>query len=167
MCVAWACASVLASAVVRSVPAGMPQLDQRQRRWQGVVWPSCSAKPKQRRNTMKRKRRIRISALAIAMAGVLAGSALASSPQATLTIRHQLRGCHAWSFNGGAYKASLKIRLARGTALQVVDNDLMPHKLVQLAGPKANLISPAMKHMSAQAKLIFAGKGTYKFKTRA
>src|SRR5919197_3033382 len=72
--------------------------------------------------TMKRKRHIRISALAIATAGVLAGSALASSPP-TLTIRHQLRGCHAWSFNGGAYKAALKIRLARGTALKVVDND--------------------------------------------
>jgi hypothetical protein len=115
--------------------------------------------------TMKRKRRIRISALAIATAGVLAGSALASSPP-TLTIRHQLRGCHAWSFNGGAYKASLKIRLARGTALKVVDNDLMPHKLVQLAGPKAKLISPAMKHMSAQARVIFAKKGTYKFTTK-
>ena len=30
MCVACACASVLASEVVRSVPAGMPQADQRQ-----------------------------------------------------------------------------------------------------------------------------------------
>jgi hypothetical protein len=144
----------------------MPQADQRQRRWQGVVWPSCSAKPKQKEGqTMKRKGRIRISALAIATAGVLAGSALASSPP-TLTIRHQLRCCHAWSFNGGAYKASLKIRLARGTALKVVDNDLMPHKLVQLAGPKAKLISPAMKHMSAQARVIFAKKGTYKFTTK-
>jgi hypothetical protein len=116
---------------------------------------------------MKRKKRIRTSALALVVAGVFAGSAFAHSTQATLTIRHQMRGCHAWSFNGGTYKASLTIKLARGTALKVIDNDMMPHKLIQLAGPKAKLISPAMKHMSAQAKLIFAGKGTYKFKTRA
>jgi hypothetical protein len=59
---------------------------------------------------MKRKKCIRTSALVLAVAGVFAGSALASSPPATLTIRHQLRGCHTWSFNGGAYKASLRSR---------------------------------------------------------
>ena len=115
---------------------------------------------------MKRKKCIRTSALVLAVAGVFAGSALASSPQATLTIRHQLRGCHTWSFNGGAYKASLKITLARGTALKVIDNDMMPHKLIQLSGPKAKLIAPAMNHMSAQAKVIFAKKGMYKFTTK-
>ena len=59
---------------------------------------------------MKQNKPIRTSALALAVAAVFAGSALASSPQATLTIRHQLRGCHTWSFNGGAYKASLRSR---------------------------------------------------------
>ena len=116
---------------------------------------------------MKRKKRIDTSVLALAVAGLFAGSAVASSPQPTLTIRHQMRGCHAWSFDGGAYKASLKIKLARGTTLKVLDNDVMPHKLIQLAGPKARLVAPAMNHMSAQAKVIFAKKGTYTFKTRA
>jgi hypothetical protein len=116
---------------------------------------------------MKRKRRIRMSALALALAGLFTGSAFGSSPQATVTIRHQMHGCHAWSFNGGAYKASLKITVARGTALKVIDNDAMPHKLVQLAGPKAKLIAPAMNHMSAQAKIIFGKKGTYRFTTKA
>jgi hypothetical protein len=111
--------------------------------------------------------RICTSASALAVAAVFGGSALASSPQATLTIRHQMRGCHAWSFNGGAYKASLKIKLARGTALKVIDNDAMPHRLIQLAGPKAKFVAPAMNHMSAQAKVIFAKKGTYRFKTKA
>src|ERR671936_2231135 len=115
---------------------------------------------------MNRKQRIRTGASARMLAALFAGSAFASSPQSTLTIRHQTRGCHAWSFNGGAYKASLKITLARGTTLKVIDNDVMPHKLVQLAGPKARLIAPAMNHMSAQAKIIFAKKGTYTFKTR-
>ncbi len=116
---------------------------------------------------MKRKKRIHTSALALALAGLFAGSAFASSPQATLTIRHQMRGCHAWSFNGGAYKASLKITVVRGTTLRVIDNDVMPHKLVQLAGPRARLFPPAMNHMSAQAKVMFAKKGTYRFTTKA
>jgi len=115
---------------------------------------------------MKRKNRIRTGAFALALAALLAGSASASSPQATLTIRHQLRGCHTWSFNNGPYKASLKITVARGTTLKVTDNDMMPHKLIQLAGPKAKLIAPAMRHMSAQAKITFANKGTYKFTTK-
>jgi len=116
---------------------------------------------------MKRKTRIRTAVLALALTAVLAGSALASTPKATLTIRHQTRGCHAWSFSNGAYKASLKVRLARGTTLTVTDNDVMPHKLIQLAGPKAKLVTPAMKHMSAQAKVVFAKKGTYRFTTKA
>ena len=116
---------------------------------------------------MNRKQHIRTSALALTLAALFAGSAFASSPQSTLTIRHQLRGCHTWSFNGGPYKASLKIKLAPGSTLRVIDNDVMPHKLIQLAGPKAKLVSPAMKHMSAQAKVVFAKKGTYKFTTKA
>ena len=116
---------------------------------------------------MKRKKLIGSSALALALAGLLVGSAIAAPRAATLTIRHQMRGCHAWSFNGGAYKASLKIKLARGTTLKVIDNDVMPHKLIQLAGPKARLVAPAMNHMSAQAEVIFAKKGTYRFKTKA
>jgi len=116
---------------------------------------------------MKRTKAIRTAALALALTTIFAGSALASSPETTLTIRHQVRGCHAWSFNNGAYKASLKIAVARGATLTVIDNDMMPHKLLQLAGPKAKLISPAMKHISAQAKVVLAKKGTYEFTTRA
>ena len=115
---------------------------------------------------MNTKKRILTSAAALALGALLSGSALASSPQSTLTIRHQTRGCHAWSFNGGPYKASLKITLAPGRTLNVIDNDVMPHKLIQLAGPKAKLVSPVMKHMSAQARIVFAKKGTYRFTTK-
>lgn len=48
----------------------------------------------------------------------------------------------------------------------MIDNDVMPHKLIQLSGPKARLIAPAMKHMSAQAKVVFVKKGTYAFTTK-
>jgi hypothetical protein len=116
---------------------------------------------------MKRKKRIHTAALALALTTVLAGSALASTPKSTLTIRHQTRGCHAWSFNNGPYTSSMKVRLARGTTLTVIDNDMMPHKLIQLAGPKAKLLTPAMKHMSAQANVVFSKKGTYRFTTKA
>jgi len=116
---------------------------------------------------MKRKIRIRVPLLALAVAGVAAGSAVAHASPATVTIRHQTHGCHAWSFDGGGYKASLKIKLGAGSTLTVIDNDVMPHKLVQVSGPKARLVSPAMRHMSAQAKVVFAAKGTYTFKTKA
>jgi hypothetical protein len=115
----------------------------------------------------KRKTRIAVVALGLAVAGIFSGAASAHFPQPTVTIAHQMRGCHAWSFNGGSYKPSLKIAVAHGTTLKVIDNDVMPHKLVQLSGPKAKLISPAMRHMSAQAKIVLAKKGTYKFTTKA
>lgn len=117
---------------------------------------------------MKREQRIfHVVAAALAAGSTLAATASAASPPATLTIRHQVRGCHAWSFNGGPYKASLRIRLKRGTALAVVDNDVMPHQLKQLAGPKARLVAPRMSHMSSTSKVTFPAKGFYRFATRA
>ena len=59
------------------------------------------------------------------------------------------------------------MHLVRGTTLTVVDSDVMPHKLVQTSGPSLRLTTPAMRHMSAQAKVVFAAKGTYTFKTKA
>ena len=116
---------------------------------------------------MNRKKRIRVGALVLAVGLLAASSAYGHSTQAKLTIRHQIRGCHAWSFNGGAYKASLKIKLAAGTTLTVTDNDAMPHKLIQLSGAKLHLVTPNMNHMSATAKVTFLKKGTYRFTTKA
>ena len=115
---------------------------------------------------MNRKKRIRIGALALATGFLVASSAFAQAPRATLTIRHQVRGCHTWSFNNGAYKASLKVSVARGTTVLVTDNDMMPHKLIQLAGPAVKLSGAAMNHMSATARLTFLKKGTYRFGTK-
>ena len=61
--------------------------------------------------------------------------ALAAPGGATLVIRHQVRGCHSWSLNGGAWKATQHIRLARGGSLVVANNDVMFHKLVKVSGP--------------------------------
>ena len=116
---------------------------------------------------MNRKKRIRIGALVLATAAVVASSAYAHGPQAKLTIRHQIRGCHAWSFNNSAYRASLKIKLAPGTTLNVTNNDVMPHKLIQLAGPKLHFAGANMNHMSAATHVTFLKKGTYRFMTKA
>jgi plastocyanin len=119
--------------------------------------------------TMKRKNKrmkITVGALALAAAAVLAGNAFGHAPK-TITIRHQIRGCHSWSFAGGPYKASLKVKIDRDSAIVFVDNDVMPHKLVQLSGPKASIATPNMHHMGAQAVATFPKAGVYKFTTKA
>jgi len=108
----------------------------------------------------------------IAVAGLIAsvalvGAAVAAPKSATLTIRHQMKGCHSWAFTGGAWNPTQSITLARGAKLTVIDNDVMPHKLVQLSGPQAKLSTPAMKHMGAQASVVFSKAGNYAFGTKA
>ena len=56
---------------------------------------------------------------------------------ASVVIRHQTRGCHAWSVNGGAFKARQSLTLQRGGTLVVTDNDVMPHKLVLRAARRS------------------------------
>ena len=105
---------------------------------------------------------------------VVAGTSLllaaTASPQTgtTLTIRHQLRGCHSWSVNGGAYKPSQSVALTRGATLTIVNNDVMPHKLVRISGPALMLAKTAnMNHMGATTAIRFAKAGTYAFTTKA
>ena len=93
-----------------------------------------------------------------------------ASPQSgtTLTIRHQMHGCHSWSVNGGAYKPSQSVTLSKGATLTVVNNDVMPHKLVKLSGPALALASSAnMNHSSAATRVKFSKAGVYTFTTRA
>ncbi len=107
-------------------------------------------------------------ALTTLVALALAGSALAAGQKsATLTIRHQMKGCHSWSFDGKSWAATQKLTVARGSTLAVVDNDVMPHKLIQVSGPKAKLAHTAMTRPGAQALAGFAAKGTYVFTTKA
>jgi hypothetical protein len=105
--------------------------------------------------------------LTLFVALAVAGSALAATNNATLKIRHQTHGCHSWSFDGKTWHATQTITFVRGAVLTVVDNDVMPHKLIQLSGPKATLVGAAMKKFGATAHVAFPVKGTYVFKTRA
>ena len=59
----------------------------------------------------QRKHIRRLVVVIAAMAGVLLVSSASAHGTATVTIRHQMHGCHAWSFNNGSYKAAQSITL--------------------------------------------------------
>jgi len=109
-----------------------------------------------------------LTSLAVVAAAALAVASLAaaSSPTASILIRHQVRGCHAWSVNGGPFKASQTLSLARNATLTITNNDVMPHKVVQTAGPAALLQGAAMSHMGATATVRFKSAGVYRFTTK-
>ena len=116
---------------------------------------------------MKRFRTLTLGGLALAaVTAVVAGPAVAG-PGSTVTIRHQMHGCHAWSFAGGPLRSSLKVSVARSTSLTILDNDLMPHTFLQVAGTKVTIARPAMRHMGASAVVRFSKAGVYRFTTKA
>jgi hypothetical protein len=129
------------------------------------------------------KRTILLLAVLGLAAGALALGASAAPKSAGLVIRHEVHGCHAWSLNGGAYKAAQTIRLARGGSLTITDNDVMPHQLVKTSGPAmvVKLVKPGamakgmmkgpfaagmMGRMGATLKVTFPAKGVYKLTTK-
>jgi plastocyanin len=112
----------------------------------------------------------------------LAATVASARPTTTLLIRHQVRGCHAWSVNGGAFKVSQTVRLTRGSTLTVVNNDVMAHKLIKTAGPKVTMHTVpshlgdmshqfkgpgVMAHMGAAVHVTFSKAGVYRFTTKA
>jgi plastocyanin len=108
-----------------------------------------------------------LAGAALALALIAAPAAGASAPtQANLTIRHQLHGCHAWSLDGGAYKASQALTLRLGGTLVVTDNDVMSHRLVETSGPAVRIAHPGMARIGATAKVTFTHPGSYHFTTK-
>ena len=106
--------------------------------------------------------------IAITAAALLAAGTAAAAPtqSASLVIRHQVRGCHSWAINGGTFKASQTLTLARGGQLTIRNNDVMPHKLVKLSGPALTFGPAGMSHMGAGLKLKFTHAGVYRFTTK-
>lgn len=90
-----------------------------------------------------------------------------AAPTATVTISHQTRGCHSWAFGSGPDRASLSVTVSAGTMLRFNNDDLMPHMLVQMAGPKLHLVHPNMNKMASTASATLARKGVYRFTTKA
>jgi hypothetical protein len=127
-----------------------------------------------------------LTAVVVGAAGVFtsAGVAAGSSNNASLVIRHQVKGCHEWSLNGRAYGVNQAITLSRGGALTIIDNDMMPHQLVTLSGPALSerLVKPGsasmgkmmapyatglMPHMGATLRVTFNKPGVYKLRTKS
>ena len=85
--------------------------------------------------------------------------------------------------NGGPFGAAKKLDLQRGGTITFMNNDVMPHRLIQLAGTHAamrngttmpmgaRMHGPAapglMNHMGATTSIKLTQPGTYRFRTRA
>lgn len=127
--------------------------------------------------------RYRLSVLALAVGAAAAvAPAAGSATSASIVIRHELRGCHTWSLNGGAYVPELQLRLGRGGRLTITNNDPMVHRLVKERGPAVGMRTIAhrhmrmvgrhditgrgvMSHMGAMLRVTFPRAGTYVFTT--
>jgi plastocyanin len=110
---------------------------------------------------------IKRASLLAAAAALLAVTPAAAASTATITISHEMKGCHEWQLGSGKLTPNLAITLKAGTTLRLVNNDIMPHKLIQQAGPKLTLLRPNMNRLSAVATTKLTRKGTYRFTTRA
>ncbi|MFL5950377.1 MAG: hypothetical protein ACJ74M_02130 [Gaiellaceae bacterium] len=107
----------------------------------------------------------KMTLLAVA-AGLVAVAPAAGSSTTTVTISHEMRGCHMWQVGGGKLAPSIKVTLAKGATLRFVNNDIMPHRLMQLAGPKLALVHPNMNRLSAVSTAKLTRAGTYRFTTK-
>ena len=101
-----------------------------------------------------------------AAAALAVASAAPAGSTASITIRHQMHGCHAWSINSGPFKAALAVTVRQGAVLKITNNDVMPHKLVQTSGPQVRLIHPNMSKMASVATLRLTHRGVYRFTTK-
>jgi len=116
-------------------------------------------------------KRLLIIFAGLALLASLAAGGFAATTKApkssTIMIRHQTRGCHSWSVNGGAFKATQRTTLARCGTITFMNMDVMPHKLVKTSGPAIHFAGkPNMNHMNASVKVTFSKAGTYKLTTK-
>jgi plastocyanin len=117
---------------------------------------------------MQRRHKIWGATLALAaLSALTVTSAAPADGGATITIRHQMRGCHSWSINSGPFKASQSVTVKAGMVLRFTNNDVMPHKLVQAAGHKVRLAHPNMIKVASSATVKLTQKGVYRFTTKA
>lgn len=101
-----------------------------------------------------------------AVTAVFAGQAAAAGTVG-ITIRHQTVGCHSWAIGTGAYKPIQRLAVTTGTSLTFTDNDVMPHTLVQLMGPKVTILGAHLAKMGAHTAFRLTKPGTYVFSTKA
>jgi len=100
--------------------------------------------------------------LGVALALPTASSA---APPRTITITHVMRGCHAWDLGPGPMRATMSVKVKRGAVVKFVNNDVMPHRLVRVAGSQIHIRGANMNRMAASATARFARPGVYRFET--
>ena len=109
--------------------------------------------------------------LALAAAAIAVAAPAGAKAPIQIRIQHQTHGCHSWSVGNNKPAASQTLRARAGTTLTITNNDVMPHTLVQLAGPRVVLNIPRaghmMSHMGATTQLTLRRPGTYRFTTKA
>ncbi len=85
--------------------------------------------------------------------------------------------------NGGPFAAAQKLTVTRGTTVTVIDDDVMAHRLIKLAGspvamhngttmPMGTVMHGAaapglVNYMGATTTLELSAPGVYRFRTRA
>jgi plastocyanin len=110
-------------------------------------------------------RHVKASLLLGALAMLVVASPASAGGGQTITITHVMRGCHAWDLGHGPMKPTMSVTIKRGTVMRFVNNDVMPHRLIRLSGPKVELRGANMNRMASSASARFARPGTYRFKT--
>lgn len=94
--------------------------------------------------------------------GTMGGTAAAANDM-QLRIVHVQRGCHIWRSDTGK-GAMMRITLSRGARLSILDQDVDPHQLVQLGGPRLHM--PGPMGMNDRGQLRFTRAGTYRLATK-
>jgi len=116
-------------------------------------------------------KRLTLTLFALAVAGLVTGSALASrhAPKlvGSVLIRHELKGCHAWSANGAAFGAFQSLALRAGGTVTFTNDDVMPQRLVELSGAKVRYLgNKALNKPASRVRVSFAKPGRYVFGTK-
>ena len=104
----------------------------------------------------------------VVVAAVVAVPAGAKAP-IPIRIQHVTHGCHTWSVGTSAANPTQTLRVNAGTSFVIMNNDVMAHRLVQVAGPKVSLhlSTMMMGHMGAMTTLTLRTHGVYRFITKA
>jgi len=104
------------------------------------------------------------SGLAMPMGGTMMGSSAMAPASRRLRIQHVLRGCHVWT-NGETRSPMMRLTLAQGGRLSILDQDLDAHQLMQVSGPaRLHLAGPMM--MNHGMVVSFPKKGVYRLQTK-
>ena len=107
----------------------------------------------------------KIALAAVAVVALAAPGPASAAPKLTVTITHVMRGCHAWDLGHGPMRAKMSLTVKRGTLVKLVNNDVMPHRLVPTGGPTLAVKGANMNKMAASASATFRRPGVYRFKT--